>query len=102
MLYAVERSLFANKCSTLIFDVIHEEILRQLPDLGGREIRMGFVRRRYTQLDAGVAGAVLAMQALSWRGCRPRGRCTGELGCGNPRVEGRPGEGVVSSQRPKP
>ena len=64
--------------------------MSQLPDFSGGRFELGFVRRRYTQLDAGVAGAVLAMQALSWRGCRPRGRCTGELGCGNPRVEGRP------------
>ena len=44
---------------------------------------MGFVRRRYTQLDAGVAGAVLAgvqtSRAPYWR-ARLR----------NPRVEGRP------------
>ena len=56
MLYAVERSLFANKCSTLIFDVIHEEILRQLPDLGGGRFELGFVTLSWMQ----VAGAVLA------------------------------------------
>ena len=60
MLYAVERSLFANKCSTLIFDVIHEEILRQLPDLGGGRFELGFVRRRFTDWVQGDAGAVMA------------------------------------------
>ena len=57
MLYAVERSLFANKCSTLIFDVIHEEILRQLPDLGGGRFELGFVTLNWMQ----VAGAVLVI-----------------------------------------